>query len=62
MLSESLDQIMNIEHCLSMLVDLNLPEHTGSDTDSIKTEIFTDSEEENKAPDNTISKSEIKPK
>jgi len=53
-LSESLDQIVNIEHCLTMLVDQNLPEHTGSDIDSIKTEIFTDSGEEKKALDNTI--------
>jgi len=43
-LSESLDQIVNIENCLNHLMDMLVEPNSDSDTNSIKTEIFSDSE------------------
>jgi len=43
-LSESLDQIVNIENCLDHLMHMLVEPNSDSDTDSIKTEIYSDSE------------------
>jgi hypothetical protein len=46
-LDESLDAFLNIEHCLGMITDLykdQIVPETGSDTESLKTEILTTEE------------------